>query len=267
MGPPRSKATIQIAANLGSASQFTNSTKFVELKGRTDYEKGEIYLQLSLAALKELASLLEDERLSPSERVTYNRVYSASMDRYDEVKKIRNQLLAQKKSFRKYLVNLFVREPEAKRFYKVSYQNYASIRTTSDELHRRLLPPKNVIESFASGESTHHHVSVSEESPRDVTNVVEGNVPPPSETIRGINIDVRTEEEAEEVLAILNRIAMTGEEVVVDDDQTIMPSVSSRPPSPSLSCTIIYNYFNQSVLSIDSEVTGTTINNGLTEAP
>jgi hypothetical protein len=44
---------------------------------------------------------------------------------------------------------------------------------------------------------------------------------------------------------------------------SVRPSVSSRPPSPGLSCTIIYNYFNRSVVSIDSEVTGTTINDGL----
>jgi hypothetical protein len=80
---PRSNTTIRIATNLGSASQFTNLT-FIELKGRTNHEKGEIYLKLSLAALKELASLLEDERLSPSEKATYNRVYNASMDRFEE---------------------------------------------------------------------------------------------------------------------------------------------------------------------------------------
>jgi hypothetical protein len=40
--------------------------------------------------------------------------------------------------------------------------------------------------------------------------------PPPNETIRGINMDVCTEEEADEVLATLNRIAMAGKEVADD---------------------------------------------------
>jgi hypothetical protein len=56
----------------------------IELKGRTHYEKGEHYLQLSLAALKELAGLLEDERLSEKDKTAYNRAYITSRDRYDE---------------------------------------------------------------------------------------------------------------------------------------------------------------------------------------
>ncbi|KAG1748260.1 uncharacterized protein EDB91DRAFT_870202 [Suillus paluster] len=170
MDPPKSKTTIRIATNLGPASQFANSPMTViELKGRTNHEKGEHYLQLSLAALRELADLLEDDRLSANDKATYNRAYSSSRDRYDEVKRIRDQLLAQKKSFRKFLVNLFVRESDARRFYKVSYDNYSTIRTTSDELHRRLLPDKNVIlASVNSEESTQCHASVCEEGPRDV---------------------------------------------------------------------------------------------------
>jgi len=122
----------------------------IELKGRTDHQKGEYYLQLSLAALRELDNLLEDGRLSASEKATYNRAYTAGMERYDEyvpsspsqnailirtppirrAKKLRDQLLAQKKSFRKFLLNFFVRQSDAKRFYKISYRNFNSIRVS-----------------------------------------------------------------------------------------------------------------------------------------
>jgi hypothetical protein len=85
MDPPKSNTTIRITTDLGPASQFANSPMTViELKGRTNHEKGEHYLQLSLVALRELDSLLKDERLSASEKATYNRAYVVGMDRYDE---------------------------------------------------------------------------------------------------------------------------------------------------------------------------------------
>jgi hypothetical protein len=240
----------------------------IELKGRTHYEKGEHYLQLSLAALKELAGLLEDERLSEKDKTAYNRAYITSRDRYDDVKKIRDRVLAQKKSFRKFIVNLFVRESDAKHFHKVSYRNFSSIKRTSEELTRLLLPDKNNI--FASGSPSepaqgHGDVSVCEEDPRDV---IESNISvrdlPPNETLRGINVDVHTDEEANEVLATLNRFAISGEEgEETEDDRTIKAPISqSRPSSPSPSCTVIYNYnvYNHSVVSVDSEMIGTTIN-------
>lgn len=85
MDPPKSKTTIRISTNLGSASQFTNpSMTTIELKGRTPQEKGEHYLQLSLAALEELATLLEDKRLSEDQRSSYYDIYDTSMGQHDE---------------------------------------------------------------------------------------------------------------------------------------------------------------------------------------
>lgn len=272
MGPPKSKTTIRISTNLGPASQFSDSLMTViELKGRTHCEKGEHYLQLSLAALKELASLLEDERLSEKDKAAYDRAYITGRDRYDDVKRIRDRVLAQKKSFRKFIVNLFVRESDAKHFHKVSYRNFSSIKRTSEDLTRLLLPDKNDI--LASGSPSepaqgHGNISVCEEEPRDV---IESDILvrdlPPNETLRGINVDVHTEQEANEVLSTLNRFATSGEEnEESDDDRTIRAPISqSRPSSPSPSCTIIHNYnvYNHSVVSVDSEMTGTTINSGV----
>ena len=105
-------------------------------------------------------------------------------------------------------------------------------------------------------------------------------------------MDVDNDEEANEVLMALKRFAMSeGDEENDDDDYdddertsaflhhvpmispnrllaiSVRPSVSQsslRPPS-RVSCTIIYNSYNinQSVISVDSEVTGTTINSGV----
>ncbi|KAG1719254.1 uncharacterized protein EDB91DRAFT_1181749 [Suillus paluster] len=271
MGPPKSKTTIRIGINLGPASQFANSpTTVIELKGRTDREKGEHYLQLSLSALKDLADLVEDGRLSAHEREKYNRDYLISRDRYDDLVGLRDRLLAQKKSFRRFLVNLFVRESDARRFYKVTYESYATIRRTSEGLVRRLLLDKNDISASGSPRgSAQGDVSVCEESPPDI---VEGNMSvkdlPPNETLRGINVDVDNEQEEQEAFAILNRIARSGEadeDEDEDDDRTIKPSTpESRPTSPSPSLTVInnYNFYNQSVVSVDSEMTGTVVNCG-----
>ncbi|KAG2125997.1 uncharacterized protein EDB93DRAFT_1278755 [Suillus bovinus] len=290
MDPPKSSTTFRITTPLGPAGQFANSPMTViELKGRTNHEKGEHYLQLSLSALRELADLLENDRLSPTEKAIYNRAYTTGQRQYDEVKRIRDQLLTQKKTFRKFLINLFVRT-DARRFYKVSYETYSSIRRTSEDLTRRLLPDKSVISvSESPGEKpSEGHVSVCEENPREVAEVFQvgaiilslrplitcsGSVAdlPPDETIKGITVEVHNKEEEQEVFANLKRItncrkADENEEEEEDDDRTIKPTPSqSRPPSPSPSCTVIWNnyYINQSVASFDSELRGTTLNIGV----
>jgi hypothetical protein len=118
---------------------------------------------------------------------------------------------------------------------------------------------------------------------------------PPNETLQGISVDVHTEPEASEVLATLNRIAIAGGEEEGsgdddddddndDDDQTsvfskLSPTISPkrlldttvraptlrRPLSLGSTCTVIYNYnvYNHSVVSVDSDLTGTTINSGV----
>jgi hypothetical protein len=85
MKPPKSSTTVRISADLGLASQYTNSPgTVIELKGRTAEEKGDHYLQLSLAALKELANLLETPRLSDSDKKTYHEAYIINRAQYDE---------------------------------------------------------------------------------------------------------------------------------------------------------------------------------------
>ncbi|KAG2114831.1 hypothetical protein DEU56DRAFT_919528 [Suillus clintonianus] len=262
MGPP---TTTPVATPLESASQFPDSpTTLTTVKGRSDYEKGEYYLRSSLATLKELAKLLENETLSADQKSVYVEAYTTSKRLYDETTAVRDKLLKQKKSFRKLLVNFFVRNSDAKRFHKVSYWSYSSIRRTSDGLNRLLLP-EIALESLSSA---------IEESPRDVEEdnlsgrgSVEGLCP--NEDIREINLDVNTEQEAQEAVAIIDRLgrALSNEEdELEDDDRTIKPSTSqSRPSSPSPSCctfNIIYN-INQSVVSFDSESTGTTLNVGM----
>lgn len=269
MNPPKSKTTVRIttATDLGLASGFTNSPGMtvIELKGRTPEEKGHHYLQLSLAALKVLAALLEDQRLSKSDKSVYHEAYESNIDAYDDMVLLRDRILAQKKSFRKFIVNLFVRETDVQRYHKITYRNYAAIKRTSDALSRRLLTQKNDVLG-----STQGHDNTCEESPHDV---VEGGLPvtdpSPNETIRGIYIDARGDQEERDVLETVDRIKNLGEEYDGDDDdKTIRPPRSqSRPPSPSPSCTITYNNFNfnQSVVSIDSESNGTTLNVGLHE--
>lgn len=243
----------------------------IELKGKTDHEKGEHYLQLSLSALRELAYLLDNNHLSQSEKDIYDRAYTTGQHQYDEVKKIRDQLLTQKKTLRRFFVNLFVRT-DARRFYKVSYETFSSIRRTSEDLTRRMLPTKNVSGSGSSMEEpVQGHVSVCEENPREA---VAGSIPvtdlPPSEILRGITVEAHNEEEEQEVFATLNQIKNSrevNEEEDDDDDRTIRPKPSqSRPPSPSPSCTVIWNtsnyYIHQSVVSFDSEMEGATLNLG-----
>jgi hypothetical protein len=273
----------------------------IELKSRTKtkYEKGEHYLSLSLSALQELADLLENDRLTETDKAIYDRAYTSGQRQYDEVKKIRDQLLTQKKTFRKFLINLFI-HTDARRFYKVSYETFTSIRRTSEDLTRRLLPDKSVNpasgspgEEPAQGhaslcednppaveealghreEPAQGHVSVCEENPREV---VEGSLPvanlPPNEIIRGLNVEVHDEQEEQQVLEALDRIKNSreadkdDEDEDEDDNQTIRPPPSqSRSPSPTPSCTIIRNifYINQSVVSFDSELRGTALNIGV----
>ncbi|KAG1780973.1 hypothetical protein EV702DRAFT_1266333 [Suillus placidus] len=264
MNPPKSSTTVRITADLGLASQYTNSPgTVIELKGRTAEEKGDHYLQLSLAALKELASLLETPRLSDSEKKAYHEAYIINRAQYDDLVRLRDQLLGQKKSLRQSLVNLFVRS-DAKHFYKITYRNFKAIKRTSEDLVRRLLP--NTQDILGPRGSVEGDVSVCEESPCEV---VDGNISvrdlPPNETLQGISVDVHTEPEANEVLATLNRIAIAGEKDEDDDDRTIRASTSHRPSSPCSTCTVIYNYnvYNHSVVSVDSELTGTTINSGV----
>lgn len=272
MNPPKSNTTVRIttAADLGPADGFKNSPGMtvIELKGRTDEEKGHHYLQLSLTALKELATLLEDQRLSTSQKAVYYEAYNSNIDSYDDMVLLRDRILAQKKSFRKFIINLFVRETDVQRYHKITFRNYSAIKRTSDDLTRRLLPNKNDVLGSLNG-SIQGQTTVCEESPHDV---VEGGLPvtdlPPNETIRGVHVDVHGEQEEQEVFETLIRLAQFGKaDEDEDDDRTIRPSPSqSRPPSPSPSCTIVWNNnsynINQSVVSFDSELNGTTLNIG-----
>ncbi|KAG1902831.1 uncharacterized protein F5891DRAFT_1214062 [Suillus fuscotomentosus] len=223
MSPPMATTTVRISANFGPASQFENlPATFIQLKGRTDHEQGEIYLQLSLTALRELADLLENDRLSATDKATYNRAYTAGKFQYDQAVKLRDQLQMRKKSFRKFIVNLFVRESDPKHFRKITHRVYKGIKRTSEDLARRLLPEKDDTLVFGSpGESTQDHASVCEES---LCVEVEVTDLSPNETIRGLNVDIHNEQEEQEVFATLSRIAKAreadGEEDAEYDDQT-----------------------------------------------
>ncbi|KAG2152793.1 hypothetical protein DEU56DRAFT_776159 [Suillus clintonianus] len=164
MDPPT--ITIPIATPVDPTSKSSNSPTTIAklLKGRTNYEKGSHYLQLSLATLNELASLSAHERLSASQKASCAEAYRSGRILSEETIKIRNQLLTQKKSFRKFLVNLFVRESKTKHFYKISYRNYSSIRRTSDDLNRLLLSEIDTILRNL-GESAQCNESVTEEGP------------------------------------------------------------------------------------------------------
>ncbi|KAG1801885.1 uncharacterized protein BJ212DRAFT_1591348, partial [Suillus subaureus] len=256
MNPPKSSTRVRITADLGLASQYTNLPgTVIELKGQTAEEKGDHYLQLSLVALKELAKLLESPQLPDSEKQAYHEAYIINRAQYDDLVRLRDQLLGQKKSFRRFLINLFVRS-DAKHFYKITYRNFKAIKRTSEDLVRRLLPDTHDI--LGPRGSAEGDVSVCEESPRDV---VDGNISvrdlPPNATIQGFSVDVHTESEADEVLATLNQFANSGEEDE-EDDRTIRASTSYRPPSPCSTCTVVlnhYNVYNHSVVSFDSELT------------
>ncbi|KIK35066.1 hypothetical protein CY34DRAFT_812442 [Suillus luteus UH-Slu-Lm8-n1] len=223
MNPPKSKTTIRISTNLGPASQFVDSSMTtIEVKGRTPQEKGEHYLQLSLKALEELATLLKDGRLSEEQRTSYYDIYDTSREQHAHMIELRNQLLSHKKSFRDFVVNFFVRKSDAQRFHKITYRNYANIRRTSDELHTLFLPKKDdIFASATPSESAQGGFSVREENPRDV---VEGDCLvkdlPPDAQIGGFNLDLPTEQEANEALGMLYRMTTCEENDDDDDDRT-----------------------------------------------
>lgn len=264
MNPPKSSTTVRISADLGLANQYTNlpGTTVIELKGRTAEEKGDHYLQLSLAALTELARLLENPRLSDSDKIAYHKAYIINRAQYDDLIRLRDQLLGQKKSFRQFLINLFIRS-DAKHFYKITYRNFKAIKRTSEDLVRRLLPDMCDILGSTGG-----NVSVCEESPCDV---VDGNISvrdlPSNQTIQGISVDVHTEQEASELLAMVDRFRNSEEEEEEDDDdRTIRGPISDRPSTPCSTFTVVqiqHNVYNGSVVAYDSELTGTTINSGV----
>lgn len=245
------------------------------LKGRTDFEKGEAYLQLSLTSLRELASLLENERLSASQKASYVGAYTNSKRLYDETTRIRDELLSQKKSFRKVIINFFVRDPDAKRFHKVAYWSYSSIKSTSDGLNRLLLPefenlgepaqgnesnttesPHDVIEDNLSGAILDVHteqevqetgVAISGEEDeeddrtRSPSDAVEGNLSAenvsPNESVQDINLNLHTKQEVQEAMAIFDRLGTvdSAEEDEEEDDDRTIRPPQRRTSSPSSS--------------------------------
>jgi hypothetical protein len=291
-------------------------------KGNTDYEKGEHYLRLSLAVANELDSWSKHTRLSASQKASYAEACRNARTLADETKKIRDQLSTQKRSFRKLLVNLFIRVPSTKRFYKVSYRNYSSIRRTSDDLNRQLLSEidtlltsgnlgesaqgnkivnkkglHNVVEDnlgLSPNENTQSinlgvqetQVTICEEDEENDSNsspcdIVEGNHSAggfsSNENTQDINIAVHTGQGVRKALEIIDQLGNNfsgeehDEEEVDDDDDndddrtTIRPSHSqSRAPSPGPICNINI-FINQSVVSFNSESTGTTLNVGVNE--
>lgn len=188
---------------IGTASDSTSQSANSSVQLMTDYEKGEHYLRLSLETLDELTSLSEHESLSASQKASYAEACRNGRTLSQETVKIRNRLLTQKKPFRKFLVNLFIRESSTKHFYKVSYRNYSSIRRTSDDLNRQLLSEiDTLITSGILGQSSQGNVAVNEES---LHNVVEDNLAEglsPNENTQGINLDVHTEQVQETRVAI-----------------------------------------------------------------
>ncbi|KAG2068701.1 hypothetical protein BDR04DRAFT_1119557 [Suillus decipiens] len=128
----------------------------------------------------------------------------ALLTHFHRAVKLRDQLQMQKKSFRKFIINLFVCESDAKHFRKVTYQAYKGIKRTSEDLVRRLLLEKNDTLVFGNpGESAQGHAFACEEnlSPCDVVEVTDL---PPIKTIRGLNVDVHNEQEEQEVFETLS---------------------------------------------------------------
>lgn len=199
-----------IAMALDSTSQSANSP--MPPKGSTNYEKGEHYLRLSLTALDELASWSEHERLSENQKASYAEAFRNARTLSEETEKIRNQLLTQKRSFRKFFVNLFIRESSTKRFYKVSSRNYSTIRRTSDDLNRQLLSEIGTL--LTSGhleQSAQGNEAVNEESLRNVEDDLDLS---PNENTPGIDLEVHTEHVQE------TRVAISEDE---DNDSTRSP--------------------------------------------
>ncbi|KAG2110349.1 uncharacterized protein F5147DRAFT_690262 [Suillus discolor] len=269
---------------------------------KTNYEKGEHYLRLSLETLDELASLSKHECLSENQKTSFDEAYRDGKILSQETIEIRDKLLTQKKSFRKFLVNLFIRQSSTKHFYKVAHENYSSIRRTSDDLNRILISEIDAL--LVSGNlrlSAQGNEAVNKESlPRSVVednlgwcedslldeedgstrspcDVVEGNHSvedlSSNEDTRDIHLDVHTEQ-GQEVFAILNRLGLKlddnggggGDDDDDDGSATAIPSHSqSRAPSPRPSLCTINIYINKSVVSFDSESTGATLIAGANE--
>ncbi|KAG1780962.1 hypothetical protein EV702DRAFT_1276204 [Suillus placidus] len=108
-------------------------------------------------------------------------------------------------------------------------------------------------------------------STRSPCDVVEGNHSAEglslNENTQDINLDVYSEQGVQEAFAICDRLGIKfSKEEDEDDTETIRPSpYQSRAPSPSStgSCTInIFYNIKNSVVSFDSESTGTTMNVG-----
>jgi len=176
---------------IGKAPDSTSQSANL-LKDMTNYEKGEHYLQLSLATLDELASLSEHERLSTSQKASYAEAYRNARTLSEETIRIRNRLSAQKKPFHKFFVNLFIRQSSTKNFYKVSYRNFSSIKRTSDDLNRQLVSKIDALLASGNlGESAQDNEAVNEESLRNVMedNPAEGISP--DENTRSINLDAQ----------------------------------------------------------------------------
>lgn len=264
---------------------------------KTNYEKGEHYLQLSLTTLDELASLSKQEHLSESQKASFVQAYNSSKTLSEETKKIRDTLRpSQKKSLRKFLINLFIRESSSKHFYKVAYRNYSAIRRTSDDLNRVLVSEIDALltsghlrvtaqgNEAVNEESLHNAVEDSpgrredslldEEDGSTMSHVVEAEGLSSNENTQDIHLDVHTNQE--EVIAILDRLGINfddggggGDDGDDDDDDgsaTAIPSHSqSRAPSPRPSLCTINIYINKSVVSFDSESTGATLNVGENE--
>lgn len=189
--------------------------------------------------------MLESERLSKSQKASYIGAYTNSKLLYDETTRIRDDLLKQKKSIGKLIINFFVRDKDAKRFHKVSHWSYSSIRRTSDGLNRLLLPEfenvgesaqglnesiteeslHGVIEDRLSGVNSDVHteqeaqetgVAISEEEDeeddrtRSTCDATEGNLSAedvsPNENIQDINLDLHSKQEVQEAFAIFGRL-------------------------------------------------------------
>ncbi|KIK37023.1 hypothetical protein CY34DRAFT_479909 [Suillus luteus UH-Slu-Lm8-n1] len=140
----------------------TNQMPTLAIRRMSNFDKGEGFLKLSLTTLDELASLSEHEGLSASQKASYAEACRNGRTLSEETIRMRNRLLAQKKSFPKFLVNLFVRESSSKHFYRVSYRNYTSIKRTSDDLNRLWLGIDEILTN--RGESAQGDAAVDEES-------------------------------------------------------------------------------------------------------
>lgn len=207
---------------------------------KTNYEKGEHYLQLTLETLDELASLSEHECLSENQKASFAEAYRDGRILSQEMIEIRDKLLTQKKSFRKFLVNLFIRESSTKHFYKVAHENYSSIRRTSDDLNRMLVSeidallasgnlrvsaqgneavnkeslPRNMVEDNP-GRREDSLLDEEDGSTRSPCDVVEAEGLSSNEDTQDIHLEVHTKQGVQEAFTILDRLGIKFDD---DDD-------------------------------------------------